>query len=66
MGISIRPVKLLEKKLVTTRAMTTFSEQDARAARKRRKTESGNTSLLLTSLVVSKVDWHIMFCKNNY
>ena len=37
-----RHVKFLEKKIVTTRAKTTFSEQ---------KTESGNTSLLLTSLV---------------
>ena len=46
-----RPVKFLEKKIVTTRAMTTFSEQGARTARTRRKTESGNTSLLLTSLV---------------
>ena len=46
-----RPVKFLEKKLVTTRAMTNFSEQDARVARTRRITESGNTSLLLTSLV---------------
>ena len=46
-----RPVKFLEKKLVTTRAMTTFSKQDACAAHTRRKTESGNTSLLLTSLV---------------
>ena len=36
---------------MTTRAMTTFSEQGVRAARMRWKTESGNTSLLLTSLV---------------
>ena len=48
--IMIRPVKFLEKKLVTMHAMTTFSEQGA-CARTRRKTESGNTSLLLTSLV---------------
>ena len=30
---SFRRVKFLEKKLVTTRAMTTFSEQGARTAR---------------------------------
>ena len=46
-----RPVKFLEKKLVITRAITTFSEQGAGAARTQRKTESGNTGLLLTSLV---------------
>ena len=45
-----RPVEFLEKKLVTTRAMT-ICEQGARAACTQRKTESGNTSLLLTSLV---------------
>ena len=40
-----------KKKFVPMRVMTTFSEQGAHAARTRRKTESGNTSLLLTSLV---------------
>ena len=40
----IRPVKFLEKNLVTTRAMTTFSKQGAHAARTWKKTESGNTS----------------------
>ena len=47
---TFRPVKFLGKKIVTMRAMTTFSERGARAARTRRKTESGNTSILLTSL----------------
>ena len=39
---------------MTMGVMTTFSEQGARAARAartRRRTEPGNTSLLLTSLV---------------
>ena len=49
--IMIRPVKILEKKLVTMHTMTTFSEQVACAAHTQRKTESGNTSLLLISLV---------------
>ena len=43
-----RPVMFLEKKLETTHTMTTFSEQGARTARTQRKTESGNTGLLLT------------------
>ena len=46
-----RHVKFLKKKKVTTRTMTTFSEQGTRTAHARRKTESGNTSFLLTSLV---------------
>ena len=45
-------VKLLEKKLVTMHAMTTFSEQGARAAHAQRKTEPVNTSLLRTSFVI--------------
>ena len=47
----IRHAKFLEKKLVTTRARNTFSEQGVHGARARRKIEPGNTSLLLTSLV---------------